>query len=32
VGADGWHSVALTLTGTAGFAQAFEREFDLAGE
>jgi len=32
IGADGWHSVALTLTGTPAFAQAFEREFDLPGE
>ncbi|MBW8759003.1 MAG: hypothetical protein JF586_15440 [Burkholderiales bacterium] len=31
-GADGWHSVALTLTGTPEFARAFEREFDLPGE
>ena len=29
VDADGWHSVALTLTGTPEFARAFEREFPL---
>jgi hypothetical protein len=29
---DGWHSVALTLTGTREFARAFEVEFDVPGE
>jgi hypothetical protein len=30
--ADGWHSVALTLTGTPAFAEAFVLEFDVPGE
>ena len=29
---DGWHSVALTLTGSREFARAFEAEFDVPGE
>ena len=28
---DGWHAVALTLTGTPEFARAFESEFGEAG-